>query len=601
VLNSDMFDASVVSELISTERVNLLLIKPTTNPELFSPDIPTPFNLGDGLSHLNIPFPVALLSVEDIAILEKRIIENVERGYGDNNWQHGAEFTFYNGKTSVTSQFCLERGRCDPLGGLSVWGAVGDVVRGEKESVLVTTQMDSTAFFHDLAFGANSAASGIIAVLGAVHALGQYRDEIAALDKQIMVALFQAEVWDRTGSRRFVHDIVNGCASSDSETCSDPFTSSLEWTRLNLSKIGEIVAVDQVAGYFENISTFFTHIADDSGSSSTDLESDLQNEAGLAGLGVAKGAGLPPSALTSFLENEQFIGGGVVFSGYNATYQEINPFYRSRFDRAGSTNVTAQLTNVATAIARTAFVRASKGATPPITASDIEADFETIRQLESCLTQDFACDLVAEYLNTTTEFLQTVLQSEVSTNKFPPGTVPALFYTGVFSPQLFESNGKIQTFVPPSVLEIFVRNFVSHNTKPIQDEIDSTCGFDNTCVSDYADQIACNDTFVTALACVRGRCICSSTHFHDAYSPGLALGAEKLNDGIAISWNIEDDTNNPIWTEPTYSLPTIKLYQDGGYNTATEMLISGLILSIFSYVSISVIIRRLKETKFKLD
>lgn len=68
--------------------------------------------------------------------------------------------------------------------------------------------MDSAAFFHDAAYGANSAVTGVVAVLGAAAALADIPD-VAKLPRKIVFAFFQGEAWSFVGSRRFVADLQN--------------------------------------------------------------------------------------------------------------------------------------------------------------------------------------------------------------------------------------------------------------------------------------------------------------------------------------------------------------------------------------------------------
>lgn len=601
-LDSTFFNASILSSLIDTNRVSALLVKPAGSaPASFSPAPVSTFSAGDGLSSLLIPFPVILLSPNRTEAIESRIQSNIERGYEDKTWQHAVEIDFYNGKTTADSQFCLDNDRCDPLGGESIWGAIGDVVREDKGSVMITTHIDSNAVFHDLTFGAASAASGIIAVLGAVNALEPHRAELAGLNRQILVGLFQGEQWERLGSRRFVFDVSNGCALEKDGKCKSPYASTLEWTSVNLSNINDVVAVDQVGGYFANVASLYTHVSDSSNLRSGTLAAELQAQGGTVGLSVSPGQqSPPPSPLSSFLESDLFSGGGVVFSAYNKSFDEVNPLYQSRFEKA-STNVTAQLRDIATVIARTAFTRASEGQTPGISALDIEADFETIRQLEFCLTVDFACDLVAEYFNTTTEVVRGAQSSDIKTNRRPDGeALPPLFYTSIFTPQTrITSNKEKESFPSPTLLESFIRVFVADNSKPVQPTVEGTCRSDSDCINNFQGVVTCNDTFPTSLACVRRKCICSSIHFHHAYSPSLLMDID--DSGVAEYEILQNGVDTLVWLEPRYELPNLKLFQMSDNRTSVQMMILAALFTLSTYVLLSVLISRLKNTKYHLD
>ena len=110
--------------------------------------------------------------------------------------------------------------------------------------------------------------------------------------------------------------------------------------------------------------------------------------------------------------------------------------------------------------------------------------------------------------------------------------------------------------------------------------------------------MTCDVDFKTDLSCVRGQCICSSTHFHDAYSPALKIEVDENGNNI---FSVLDKSDR-LFTEPRYILPTLKIFQEAGNQTAISMLVSGLVLSLITaLVTIKVAIPILSSTKFKLD
>ena len=106
-----------------------------------------------------------------------------------------AEFDLYMGPETVNTESCLSwiendgvwRPKCLPLGGNSVWAKAGspnsdsdddgngnddDDNNNGESIILVATNLDSTSMFHDMAPGANTAASNILTVLMAAKLLG---------------------------------------------------------------------------------------------------------------------------------------------------------------------------------------------------------------------------------------------------------------------------------------------------------------------------------------------------------------------------------------------------------------------------------------------
>lgn len=556
----------------------------------FSPATQDSLNtVGDGLADILIPFPVALLGDTSTELISSKVQENLERNYIEAAWQHGVEFSFYQGRTSVDTPFCLAQNRCRPLGGFSVWGSVG-AFPSSKRSVMLATHLDSSAMFTDLAFGAEGTASGVIALLGAVHALGQVRDTVPALDKQILFAFFQGEEWERLGSRRFVFDLTNGCLTEDNNTCTNPPIYNLAWTDLDLSTVEEVIAVDQVGKYYSNDKeNYFLHAVSQNGIA------DAMNISSGLGLNVSAVEGaVPPSPLDSFLESSGFQGVGAVLSGYNNQYE--NPFYRSRFDRRLSVNDSAvtELTKVATLLAQAAYRIA--GGDPE--AVSLVANASVVAELENCLTFDFSCDLVQEFLGLNKaqidsfSFARNIRNSPRITPSLPPA------YPGFYQPNAF-LGPNINSLVPMS--SHFVRNFAAYHTEPMllpQEELDEVT-VNNSCVSNLVCSLAqpfvsCGDTRSSSLACVRGKCMCVSTHFQDAYSPAINV--------TGGGYRIVNDTAEAIFADVPFSaeIPVLRLYQAAQTSTSLVLFIPGLVFTLLAIVFVAFGVPRLETTIYKL-
>lgn len=101
-----------------------------------------------------------------------------------------ATFNLYMGPEGMDSKTCLSwvdtdgnwSPKCLPLGGTSVWGLAGSPYErgsynqndddGKQPVVVVATNMDATAMFHDAARGANTAAANILTVVMAAKIFG---------------------------------------------------------------------------------------------------------------------------------------------------------------------------------------------------------------------------------------------------------------------------------------------------------------------------------------------------------------------------------------------------------------------------------------------
>ena len=133
--------------------------------------------------------------------------------------------------SAETSLTCLARRTCAPLGGHSAFASVPprpDVVGDESSAdssgrdssaasfVLVSARMDASSLFHDAAFGANAAMSGLVAVLAAAEAFAAATrrfdaSRVEAGDAPVdatpaLFAAFGGEAFGFAGSRRFARE-----------------------------------------------------------------------------------------------------------------------------------------------------------------------------------------------------------------------------------------------------------------------------------------------------------------------------------------------------------------------------------------------------------
>lgn len=157
---------------------------------------------GNGLSLESFSFPIVRADTHENEIMRNYCAENRRYGYRSTRVNY-ADFKFYMGKSGLTSKDCLEwrniygdrSPQCIPLGGQSIWGTAA--LLDERPKVLGTVGIDSTAMFHDIAFGANDAAATVAAFLGAVEAIGRFNHE--TLESQILLFAANAEEWGYAG------------------------------------------------------------------------------------------------------------------------------------------------------------------------------------------------------------------------------------------------------------------------------------------------------------------------------------------------------------------------------------------------------------------
>ncbi|GBG29979.1 Nicastrin [Hondaea fermentalgiana] len=573
---------------------------------------------GDGLLNETVSFVVTRLrnatQSEEIRALAA---SNRDRGYADAVFQHSARYQFYLGKETATSLSCLVSGRCDPLGGLSVWASAGPVpVNSAKETVLLTANLDAASFFHDVVPARDTTASGVAAVLLAAKALASVDESVLeALSKQIVVALFNGEVWSRAGSRRFVHDVALGeCLSPQTaspyneSTCANPPVYALAWTSLGLENITDVVSVNNVAG--NESDTFYVHSA--AGTASANAAAALQSVASSStdvdvSITSATTSGVvPPSPLDSFLAAEletdvSFGGAGLVVSGFDAAITDANPRYSSRYDRRDEGSeaddaealTAARIADVATLLARHAFVQAGGSTSDAV--NFVLVDETHAAELWDCLTKDFACTLVADVIGAedTTAVADFMGSTLFAASEGIAGGAPN-FFSGIYSPFPVENN--VMRPVP-----LFVRDYLAQygrNASLVEKATESAkyaCAQDLECMA-MTEPPEC-ELGRSALACLRGGCVCSNAYFHDAVSPALvyeggafSVDAQKLAD------------DDGLWTEPRWSDGTLTLYTSANSaSTTIALLVCGILLTIGCVFALRKAQGMLDNTKYKLN
>jgi nicastrin len=171
--------------------------------------------------------------------------------------------------------------------------------------------MDSSAFFHDLAFGAENDVSGMVVVMAALEAMGELKRNgqlNANHVRPIVFAFFNGEEWDYIGSSKLQNDIIKsgqpipGCINDADEFNYD------RMYFLELRQVG-----------LSSHSTFYGHLNRHGNMSqknaSSKLFDTLQRHAASLRIvmnGINEAYQLPPSSLQQFLKVPNSIAGVVI-------------------------------------------------------------------------------------------------------------------------------------------------------------------------------------------------------------------------------------------------------------------------------------------------
>uniref|UniRef100_A0A3Q2NWT4 Nicastrin n=1 Tax=Fundulus heteroclitus TaxID=8078 RepID=A0A3Q2NWT4_FUNHE len=292
--------------------------------------------LGNGLSYEEFDFPIFSLKDDNDTQLIKQCYVDHNRPVNGSDPQYPlCAMQLFSHMSAVTNTAtCMRRNTngftfspesiCEPLGDHNIWAPakpLNTTQKGHKagESMVMAT-LDSRSFFSEIGPGAESAASGLITLLAAAHALRNATQE-AQLSRTIFYTFFHGETFDYIGSSRMVYDMEKNQFPID------------------LDNVHSVLEIGQV-GLFSS-SKVWLHtdpVSRRNGSVEEEVKKLVSNlQTAAKGLNVSvEEPGvtqpLPPSSLQRFLRARPFP--GVVIQDYSSSF--ANMYYQSMFDNADS-------------------------------------------------------------------------------------------------------------------------------------------------------------------------------------------------------------------------------------------------------------------------
>jgi hypothetical protein len=667
VLPPALLSVANMSALASVSWFAGVLALPDPLPSDFSPapkNLPVGFPqefawnpVGRGLIFTEFQFPVVAVDGPTGRDLHAKALANRAKGVRSYP-QWALHMDYYMGPDSLTSVQCLDAGSCLPLGGQSVWGALGGLDssppsssfaaaddaegatapvrrslhiardakkrrgrlvhevatttaaaaaagtgvdaspsqaqaqaqaqapltrRPQRPVVMAVCPMDAAELFHDLAFGADSAAASITSLLAAAEALS--RTDAKSLPLQILFGVFQAEAWGRIGSRRWLgevrsFDCQENITAVDSPTgrpfCAFPLRTDVSFSSLSLGDFRYVVSADQVGR--KNVQSFYLHTDQGSRPASQWL-SDVFGALGTSPLPVQPAVARPvppPTPAVSFEDVLPDIGAAVL-SEYDGAFS--NPFFHSRFDDASNVDA-GTVVSAATVLARGLYAVASNKTTAAAAAlavpADLKANATLVQEILSCITVNAQCDLFARVLGLDMATLGSLVG----------GPSPLSLYTSVYNqPYTVPSTATTMGYViQPTPLEAFVRNSLAYFTAS---SVNGTCGSTGDCQSRVGK----------AYECLLGQCVVGNAFFHDALSPALA--ATRDVGEYVVDRTLTDEVD-PLWTEPYWS-PKIGavVFQKDSMATEGGVAAAGVLVTAASGVACVYLIRWL-DAYFKV-
>ncbi|XP_047131126.1 nicastrin isoform X1 [Hydra vulgaris] len=433
LLNSSFFNENVMNKLMNSKKISGVLVvhkSTTVLPTSFSPDSKCPLDqfgaysndkengncqkikwnpTGNDMSKKYYGIPI-------FALADGEEINELVKCYQKHNKLKEAEATpsfplcaiemkdfMFASKDTPTCRRKTEMPNpiqstyCDPLGDNNIYGSLFPMVDKieNDEVIMAATRLDSTAFFHDFAPAADNGVTGIVTLLAAAHALGDYKryiisENITEKLKPIVFTFFNGEVWDYIGSSKMVYDMERDSfpyslkKSNTIKNSSKPDDGA--WTsKFNLKNIAYFMEITQV-GLSDKIYAHTDPVSLKDNVTMNKVEEMLKYtkesfENAFMPFDVVNQSlkqPLPPASFQRFLRSYKKIP-GVVLADHDKEF--INKFYNSRFDNLDNVGLyvksinnvsylkihgplVKRLTNLSEAVANSLYLLASGGIPP---------------------------------------------------------------------------------------------------------------------------------------------------------------------------------------------------------------------------------------------
>ncbi len=561
-----------------------------------------------------------------------------------------ATFNLYMGPEGMDSKTCLSwvdtdgdwSPKCLPLGGTSVWGLAGSPYErgsynqndddGKQPVVVVATNMDATAMFHDAARGANTAAANILTVVMAAKIFGESVSDkvLDTLENKVMFAFFQGENYGYMGSRSFFRDVVYPGFQCDSSTvaakakdkdadytkmaCLSPLRHELDF--LDLGNIHSMIAVDQV-GILSTENTLYVH--DSSGGDGTYSGIPTSMSTDDFSISAASAGSLPPSPLTSLYDLSGGNIGGIVIAGYDDAFAE-NSFYLSHLDSPEMVDIDlAAVAKAASVVARTALATAYGDnyydGVAADTIAELDSDDETLNELADCLLNDGTCSFLSNYANMERSNNKADSGIDLGVGQSlgkPPNYYPSVYTRGNGQPfvQLdsavygsytgekeYGENSDDIFLIRPNWLAMSLHGLLNDYLGRGGSDEDGNAPEFSACksTSDCSSTTYCPSAGDRGVCSGSKVCVCSRSHYHIALDEAII---PSPNNGTSIFKVADDDEGtSPMYTEPYWSNEIGVQVFRAANGAANWTVIIGAIASVGCIVSTMFLKKRLRKEK----
>ncbi|KAF2074715.1 hypothetical protein CYY_003991 [Polysphondylium violaceum] len=557
VLDTNYFNKTIVQQ-IQSKCQGIFVLTDTKKSYSYSPDESYPLKkfglypnsekiwnpLGDSFLYGDVPIPIFALDLN--TSIAAREAGGLNKKGTKPTW--GAQFdSFMHG--GFDTETCLRRGFCVPIGGKSIWTSFSPVLNQEKEIILVMVPMDTNAYFHDMAIGADASTFAQVILISMVETFS--RMDKTSWNKEVIFATWDTERWGYIGSTKFVDDLLNfKCDSMDNTNpnqCNSPPYPDISFTNINFEKISTIIELNQI-GRPEIVdnSTFQLYLHSlQSNSPLTKAFLDKQSIENTTSLiyKASKETELPPSSSMSFLKKNISIP-TVIITDHDGAYS--NPYFGDHLDDSDNVNPKSVFPTIISLVSIINELASGQ----PTNVSTIQLNEPFISQIYSCFLYSFSCNYVITLLDS-----------------YPYNTYPT-FYSNVY--------GVNPTFTMITLQTQLVYYLLANIT--------ATQYSNTTC----RDNSGCN----YGQSCIAHKCITTNTHIHPAISLAFDYNYKKS------AWFIKNDSY-PTFVESNWDYTSARFYQMDSHASEAWFLVAGLLILATSILVIF-ISKRFLSKRYKL-
>ena len=440
---------------------------------------------------------------------------------------------------------------CAFLQGWTIWGTLFPLKMNfsydskENGIILVATQLDSSAFFHDLSYGAEHDLSGIVVLLGVAEVLGKLKmnKQISDNGNPIVFTFFDGEDWQHIGSSKMAYDISQG---------NFPIFPTIN---LKHEGIKHFIGIEQVALSINN--TWHIH-SSKTASDDLALKQAFNKSAHTNNItfNFRDDAHSLQSTMTYFSHFNNNISGSII-TDYSDSFE--NRYYGSLLDNArniglGTNSDLIQNTqHLCTSITQSLL---------KISQTTVD-DSASLKCNESLLLQLFDCFLVNS---------SCALFSEVSPPDLPASSGPVSRYVNI------QITASLYSLITHNLLAYFIGN------KAYTSGDNCTVDISPTSESLYRSFFAKGSDYNSSTQ--QGVCINSTVYYSQAISPSIGLNSFGA------------DSIYSTWTESVWEAPSIWIYlSTNNYIIYGEFML-GFIMTL-STIIFAIIIKVKSPTIFK--